>query len=404
MKNSQGGTLRIHLSKSRDFVGIRSTRCQRKHNQDRYKVLVLNPPTLSPELAAAEAASNNNSNNTNSNAGGNAPTQIKSTEGTQMDADKKTLFYFAIFDGHGGSHTADYLTANLDEYIEQAQPEMVPGVVKGLRKLGGYFRTFRPAILEPFLPRQLGEGGRGAKNERVHVQGKGGKVKPMIFIPHPNATEEDQQKGLEVLQGRTEAMEAQDATRGKTTASTTSGSGSRKDEDEEDLPDEDDDPYVLAYRRRRNATSPLPEGTTSYFGTDRSEYQSLFLREEDRLLKNQPPAELPPPPAVPATMTLEQRLFLSFLQCDTELIRDKYQDGSTASIVVVQSKGAFWETKEDLELVVAHVGDTRVLLCEAPRGECVQLTTDHHPDAVVEAGTAKDRMSTGCSLFVCFNQ
>ncbi|KAG0339346.1 hypothetical protein BG000_002317 [Podila horticola] len=376
MKNSQGGTLRIHLSKSRDFVGIRSTRCQRKHNQDRYKVLVLNPPTLSPELAAAEASNNNSSTN------GSAP-QIKSTEGTQMDADEKTLFYFAIFDGHGGSHTADYLTANLDEYIERAQPGMVAGVVKELRKIGGYFRTFRPAILEPFLPSRLGDGGGSRlKNERVQIKGKSGKVKPMIFIPHPNATEDDQAKALEALQSRTDSAEKQDTSSGKAVSSATA---SRNDDAEEGAFDEDDDPYVQAYRRRRNATSPLPGGTTSYFGTDRSEYQSLFLREEDRLLKNHPPTELPPPVTAPTTMTLEQRLFLSFLQCDTELIRDKYQDGSTASIVVVQSKGAFWETKEDLELVVAHVGDTRVLLCEAPRGECLQLTTDHHPDAVVEA-------------------
>ncbi|KAG0089943.1 hypothetical protein BGZ93_009579 [Podila epicladia] len=375
MKNSQGDTLRIHLSKSRDFVGIRSTRCQRKHNQDRYKVLVLNPPTLSPELAAAEASINNGTTN------GTAP-QIKSTEGTQMDADEKTLFYFAIFDGHGGSHTADYLTANLDEYIEQAQPEMVAGVVKELRKLGGYFRTFRPAILEPFLPSQLGDGGAGRlKNERVQIKGKGGKFKPMTFIPHPNATEEDQAKDLEALQARAESTEKQDTSRGKAASATRT----RSYGGDEGIFDEDDDPYVQAYRRRRNATSPLPEATTSYFGTDRSEYQSLFLREEDRLLKKQAPAELPPPPTAPTTMTLEQRLFLSFLQCDTELIRDKYQDGSTASIVVVQSKGAFWDTKEDLELTVAHVGDTKVLLCEAPRGESVQLTTDHHPDAVVEA-------------------
>ncbi|ORZ05730.1 phosphatase 2C-like domain-containing protein [Lobosporangium transversale] len=83
-------------------------------------------------------------------------------------------------------------------------------------------------------------------------------------------------------------------------------------------------------------------------------------------------------------MTLEQRLCLSFLQCDTELIRDKYGDGSTASVVIVQSKGAFWEAKDDLDLILAHVGDTRVLLCEAPRGESIQLTTDHHPDAVME--------------------
>ncbi|KAF9968730.1 hypothetical protein BGZ73_009157 [Actinomortierella ambigua] len=83
-------------------------------------------------------------------------------------------------------------------------------------------------------------------------------------------------------------------------------------------------------------------------------------------------------------MSLEQRLSLAFLRCDSELIQKKYRDGSTASVVLLQSKGAFWEAEEDLELVMGHVGDTRVLLCEAPHGECTQLSTDHHPDAIVE--------------------
>ncbi|KAG0347616.1 hypothetical protein BG004_007377, partial [Podila humilis] len=452
MRNSQGNTLRIHLAKSRDFVGIRSTRCQRKYNQDRYKVLVLDPPTLSPELAKAAAgaaaatsspfaSATDNSNNSSSSA------QVKSTEGTQMDADEKTLFYFAIFDGHGGSHTADYLTANLDHYIEQAKPEMVPGVIKELRKIGGYFRTFRPEILAPFLPTgsngntsfenggRHNAGGGDAKSARVQIKGKGGKVRPMIFIPHPNATEEEQEKDLEELRkkagegsGERSGLEKKKTTPQPIEATAKAEAGEKdednnneklksikkdnniehkakdvqvnhgdkdkgkgKDEDEDEY-DEDDDPFVQARRRHLNRTSPLPGGTTAYFGTDRSEYQNLFLREEDRLLRNQPGTELPPLPhklqlqqQQQQEMSLKQRMFLSFLQCDTELIRDKYEDGSTASVVVVQSKGAFWETKDDLELVIAHVGDTRVLLCESPRGECVQLTTDHHPDAVVEA-------------------
>ncbi|GJJ70110.1 protein phosphatase PTC6 [Entomortierella parvispora] len=393
MKNSQGDTLRINLSKSRDFVGIRSTRCQRKHNQDRYKVLVLNPPTLSPELsAAAAAAAASEGHNDGHGKGSGSKSATTTTEGAQMDADSKTLFYFAIFDGHGGSHTADYLTANLDQYVEQAQPSMVPGVIKELRKLGGYFRSFRPHFLEPFLPSNF-EQIYGAKKSaearqqrRINIKGKGGKVKPMIFIPHPNASEEDQQMELESIQSSTLPWTEPGSLNSKNTSGTDETEASSPtngiEEDEVEY-DEDEDPFVIARRRRLVKSSPLPSGTTSYFGTDRSEYQNLFLREMVDPFSET--LSVPPDPPIPSTMTLEQRLFLSFLKCDTELIRDKYMDGSTASIVVVQSKGAFWETQEDLDLIIAHVGDTRILLCEAPKGECVQLTTDHHPDAVVEA-------------------
>ncbi|KAG9325990.1 hypothetical protein KVV02_008422 [Mortierella alpina] len=440
MKNSQGDTLRVHLAKSRDFVGIRSTRCQRKYNEDRYKVLVLNPPTLSPELASLEQSSPSSSSSTTTappvsasptKNGSNNNNNSKSTEGTQMDADQKTLFYFSIFDGHGGSHAADYLTAHLDETIETAQPEMVPQVIRDLRKLGGYFRSFRPHFLEPFLPADFEEryGSRHSATERakqqqhrVQIKGKGGQVKPMIFIPHPNATEEEQDQALKSLQSGsggdghgdgkvvehkrdqqdhqepkpvTEATASGDDSDKAGTQSAGTGMEEKKDqqgkiEDEGERYDEDEDPYVIARRRHLNKTSPLPGGTTSYFGTDRSEYEQLTMlqgNDDDSEAAAAAKKKLlqEPEKVIPATMTLEQRLCLSFLKCDTDLIREKYRDGSTASVVIVQSKGAFWETQEDLDLILGHVGDTRILLCEAPRGESIQLTTDHHPDAVVEA-------------------
>ncbi|OAQ30716.1 protein serine/threonine phosphatase 2C [Linnemannia elongata AG-77] len=396
MKNSQGDILRVHLDKYRDIVGLRSTRCQRKYNQDRYKVLVLDAPQLKTDPTITTTAST-------------TATSSSTRVISQMDADHKTLFYFAIFDGHGGSNTADYLTANLDEYIEAAKPEMVPKVIKDLRKLGGYFRNFRPHFLEPFLPADFETKGsrdaadRARRQRRVHIPGKGGQVKPMIFIPHPNATEEEQEQELESLENQataagtsvkgatpapTEVPLSEEQRKQMERAATNKARVEMPHKNEEHEYDEDDDPLVIAKRRNLNRTSPLPGGTTAYFGTDRSEYASLVLRAEDlteKETRKQTATATATPAHIPTTMTLEQRLCLSFLQCDAELVRDKYRDGSTASVVIVQSKGAFWETKDDLDLILAHVGDTRILLCEAPRGESIQLTTDHHPDAIVEA-------------------
>ncbi|KAF8963469.1 hypothetical protein BGZ46_000960 [Entomortierella lignicola] len=336
-----------------------------------------------------------------------------------MDKDEKTLFYFAIFDGHGGSNTSDFLTANLDGHIDQAKPEMVPDVIKDLRKLGGYFRTFRPHLLEPFLPSDFEEkygGKRQPQQKRVKIKGKGGSVRPMIFIPHPNATVEDQKEEMEFLkkqgssserQGKasrsdsgvsskaefepteeTNKKESEDRKETKIkkerSEKSTLGHEVSNEEEDEDEYDEDEDPFVIGKRRLLNRTSPLPSGTTAYSGSHRSEYDSLVIRERDLIDEEEKESEKAKD-EIPTTMTLEQRLCFSFLKCDTELIRDKYRDGSTASAVIVQSKGAFWDTKEDLDLIIAHVGDTRILLCEAPRGECIQLTTDHHPDATVEA-------------------
>ncbi|KAI1311052.1 hypothetical protein EDD11_003559 [Mortierella claussenii] len=361
-----------------------------------------------------------------------------------MDADQKTLFYFAIFDGHGGSHTADYLTAHLDEYIEQAQPSEVPTVIRDLRRLGGYFRSFRPHFLEPFLPpdfedkyggKHSGGGGGGSaaaerarQQRKVHIKGRGGQVKPMIFIPHPNATEEEQEQEMKTLETQAEAaQELMDelkegdqnpkqpggmsssqvekpelepeteqekrlkkglASAGQQKQDMEKGKEEEEKEEEEEEYDEDEDPLEITRRRNLNKTSPLPGATSSYSGGNRSEYEKIVIRDQQQANKNSSHSSSSlsdtSPWPMPTSMTLEQRLCLSFLQCDTELIRDKYGDGSTASVVIVQSKGAFWETQDDLDLILAHVGDTRVLLCEAPRGESIQLTTDHHPDAIVE--------------------
>ncbi|KAI8391152.1 phosphatase 2C-like domain-containing protein [Radiomyces spectabilis] len=89
-------------------------------------------------------------------------------------------------------------------------------------------------------------------------------------------------------------------------------------------------------------------------------------------------------------LTIEQRLTLGFLKADTECLQHipyenndlhSNQEGSTGSVAIIEPRDEkpFWES-EQYDILIGHVGDTRILLCDATSGEVVTLTTgDHHP-------------------------
>lgn len=93
-------------------------------------------------------------------------------------------------------------------------------------------------------------------------------------------------------------------------------------------------------------------------------------------------------------LSVEQRITIGFLYADMVCLKqssgllDAHLDdeGSTGSIAIVEphDKKAFWES-EAYDIIVGHVGDTRILLCDASTGHAVPLTTgDHHPGNPVE--------------------
>lgn len=94
-------------------------------------------------------------------------------------------------------------------------------------------------------------------------------------------------------------------------------------------------------------------------------------------------------------LTVEQRLTLAFLSADVCCLKqlrgefdDSHEDneGSTGSVAIIEpiDKKAFWESDE-YDIIIGHVGDTRILLCDSNSGEVVSLTTgDHHPGNPIE--------------------
>ncbi|RGB38757.1 phosphatase 2C-like domain-containing protein [Rhizophagus diaphanus] len=287
VKSHHGENYRLHLSKSRHLVGIRSTRGIRELNEDRYQAMVLklsdNGKNLKDDIVV------------------NQPIlDVKNIENPKIngeEAQSNQSCYFAVFDGHGGPQCADYLTATLHKNIEDVKASDADNIITSLRSVGGYFVRFKPASLEMLLSPEVADISKKRPNNQKSNSRKFSST-PTSQLLSPSTLQQPSTQAL--------------------------------------LP----------------SLSPLsPTALTS----------------------------LPP-----KTLTMEQRLLLAFLKTDSELMEDK-SVGSTASIALIKSldKLPFW-TSNSLEISIAHVGDTKILLCEVEKGNSIPLTYDHHPSSIVE--------------------
>lgn len=66
---------------------------------------------------------------------------------------------------------------------------------------------------------------------------------------------------------------------------------------------------------------------------------------------------------------------------------NRFKGGSTCSVALISTPtpSPFWHPSSPSSLVTAHVGDTRILLCNTATGQAVPLTSNHHPSLPEEA-------------------
>jgi protein phosphatase PTC6 len=66
---------------------------------------------------------------------------------------------------------------------------------------------------------------------------------------------------------------------------------------------------------------------------------------------------------------------------------ERFKGGSTCSIALVSTPtpSPFWHPASPSTLITAHVGDTRIILCRTDTGQAVPLTSNHHPSLPEEA-------------------
>ncbi|KAK3314761.1 protein serine/threonine phosphatase 2C [Apodospora peruviana] len=362
--------VRIPLRSAKHHYGVYESRGQRGYNEDTNQAGTIDMPAFAKRTPISLVRS-----------------QLKSEgEGTSADSalGDPQIFYFAVFDGHGGSECSQFLRDELHGYIEEASSEFK---VESSLKYGPRASTQDP------LDRTRSSGSLHDRPSR-RIQMK---------------TPEEVQHELELPKMKdgsiVEDAERAEPLQSKEPVSTTSDH-SRAIQLEAELLEE----YrstVGGYFRRFN--SPYFSVPTRYKSTDEPRTRAgdsassevpvtvesvltyAFLRADLDFITAQARKKDPDDPYV-SDFPLNQDEILGspHLPPSGHGIGGpvRFKGGSTASVALISTPtpAPFWHPAAHSTLLVAHVGDTRILLCETTTGLARPLTSDHHPSSPTEAG------------------
>lgn len=318
--------VRIPLRSARHHFGATTARGARPYNEDRYQAGTVEIPAFAKRQPRSLTRKDIDlRDNTESE-----------TPGAETATGDPQVFYFGVFDGHGGDVCSEFLKESLHSYVEEAcrrfhvtsslrrdtagsqlerstavrqaddRRQLQFGLVAAWKQVvGGYFNRFRPEHFFAVNQKDISESeDPAAPNTRVLRQ-----LSTALTYAFLKAD-------LDFVQEQARKH-----------ASSTAADDPVLD----DRPLNDDD--ILAAPSR-----PRP--------------QTLFVND-----------------------TLKPRSETRFL------------GGSTASIALVSTPSPmpFWHPATPSTLVVSHVGDTRILLCRVSDGQAVHLTSNHHPSTPIEA-------------------
>lgn len=351
--------VRIPLSKAKQHFGAVCARGTRPYNEDTYQAGTIEVPAFAKK-APMSLTSSQGTDQADTGKKGSGKDGDKGGDSTGTSAESASgdpqVFYFGVFDGHGGDQCSHFLRDKLHQYLEgsassfqmhsslldssgkrrnevdreegmendhtpgsrpkqtdggvseQGAEELIKDVVRSWKDtVGGYFRRFKPE----FFPQS--SGGRGE-----------------ILVPSVI--------GDARLEPDTNAVS----------------------EATSDPPNESTIEQVLTY---------------------------TYLRADLDFVNQQVQASATDAPQSPSPTTPDATLDDDELGRHVHHSDAPFLGGSTSSIVLISTPTPtpFWHPSTPLSLITAHLGDTRILLCPSASGTAVPLTSNHHPDTPTEA-------------------
>lgn len=354
--------VRIPLRSAKHHFGAFTSRGSRPYNEDTNQAGTIDIPAFAKRAPMSLVRSERNNS---------------AREATTADSPfgDPQVFYFGVFDGHGGTECADFLRDELHGYIEEAANEFE--LKSSLRKKS---KVPKGHSGEPISPQQAKTGKKALEN-----------------VDFKSAEEvQERLDATPVKNGKMPTTESQDP-----------------------VPVKADIPKVLrlekelvaeykntigGYFRRfkpalfdldfdadtRGSASPPPEPKVSI----ESVLTYAFLRADLDFVTAQARKPDPDDPYVSDNLPLNSDEVLGSSPHSAPSSRHnsiggpaRFKGGSTASVVLISTPtpAPFWHPNAHSTIVVAHVGDTRILLCETASGVAAPLTSDHHPSSPTES-------------------
>ena len=364
--------VRIPLKSAKHHFGASVSRGSRPYNEDAYQAGVIELPAFAKRQPMSLTRRRN---------GEEASGEGTSAQGASGDPQ---VFYFGVFDGHGGAECSGFLRERLHEYIENTATDFE--MQSSLRQTSSQKKEVEPGGYEG--------GSAELKREK------------------------------EALDSVETTKDTNTKTEGK------SGDGRPKGAQERYHPPYPGDPPLIQGANRdtimkmeKTLVQSWKELVGGYFRRFKPAYFSLYggyqaLGEESEALKASGKD-------VSSGAAIEEIMTYAFLKADYDFVSaqaskqdqnddqtdgerplndeevlgkphqhakeiggpKRFKGGSTCTVAMVStpSPTPFWNPATPSSMLIAHVGDTRVIICSTATGAGIPLTSDHHPSSPVES-------------------
>ncbi|KFY72748.1 hypothetical protein V499_07126 [Pseudogymnoascus sp. VKM F-103] len=364
--------VRIPIQSAKHHFGAKTSRGTRPYNEDRFEAGTIEIPAFANRAPISLTRSDTGS--------GQGP---EATSADSASGDPQ-VFYFGVFDGHGGSECSEFLKQDLHHYVEDAAKQF--GLQSSLKRSPDSMED--PAM---------------------------GIAVPEVKVATEGELSKEGRKSLNAV-----AMKTKEETKPADTRSPKEQVAQRPP-DAERLKSEDplkqrmDKPKALELEA--SLLDQWKSTVGGYFRRFKPDYFDVKVKYQHRNHKttNEPASPETPP-------SIETVLMYAFLRCDLDFViaqaskpdkesisdlplnhdeilgrpsqaahniggPTRFKGGSTASIAMVStpSPTPFWHPSSPSTLLVAHVGDTRILLCDTATGLAIPTTTNHHPSSPIES-------------------
>ncbi len=362
--------VRIPIRSAKHHFGVSVSRGTRPYNEDTYQAGVIELPAFAkrapvnltrraPASSPLQAYREGQRKQSEQQERRQGDGEATSAEGASGDPQ---VFYFGVFDGHGGTDCSEFLTEKLHDYIEEAAQKY--GLESSIT--GETDKRAPEGCLKPLLGKNIDESDR--EEESVEKDSKSPSCNDLGSVP---TTLDDK--------------------------STASNSSSSKDK--------------------------ISANTEEYISTLQTTLMECWRRTVGGYFRRCQPEGFSPPlnPSITTVLThaflaadlsfITTQLRLSAASSDSvasdapinaadihpfsayhvappqNTSKRPFRGGSTASIALISTPTPtpFWHPSSPSTLLTAHVGDTRILLCQTSTGLAIPLTTDHHPSQPSEA-------------------